>query len=40
MRLELSHIRKSFGATVALDGITFDATAPEFVCFLGPSGCG
>jgi len=40
MRLELSHIRKSFGATVALDGITFDATAPEFVCLLGPSGCG
>ncbi len=40
MQLELSHIRKSFGATVALDDITFTATAPEFVCLLGPSGCG
>ena len=40
MRLELSHIRKTFGAAVALEDITFAATAPEFVCLLGPSGCG
>src|ERR1043166_6856387 len=40
MQLELSHIRKAFGAVVALDGITFAASAPEFVCLLGPSGCG
>src|ERR1043166_754615 len=40
MQLELSHIRKTFGAVLALDDITFAATAPEFVCLLGPSGCG
>src|ERR1700720_3440958 len=40
MQLELAHIRKTFGAVLALDDITFTATAPEFVCLLGPSGCG
>jgi iron(III) transport system ATP-binding protein len=40
MHLELEHIRKTFGAAVALDEISFAATAPEFVCLLGPSGCG
>ena len=40
MQLHLQNIRKSFGATVALDDISFSATAPEFVCLLGPSGCG
>jgi iron(III) transport system ATP-binding protein len=40
MQLELAHIRKTFGAVLALDDITFAATAPEFVCLLGPSGCG
>jgi iron(III) transport system ATP-binding protein len=40
MQLELEHIRKVFGAVVALEDITFTATAPEFVCLLGPSGCG
>ena len=40
MQLHLQHIRKTFGATVALDDISFSATAPEFVCLLGPSGCG
>jgi iron(III) transport system ATP-binding protein len=40
MHLELEHIRKAFGAVLALDDITFTATAPEFVCLLGPSGCG
>src|ERR1700730_9403980 len=40
MHLELEHIRKTFGAVVALDDNTFTATAPEFVCLLGPSGCG
>jgi iron(III) transport system ATP-binding protein len=40
MQLELSRIRKTFGAVTALDDITFAASAPEFVCLLGPSGCG
>jgi len=40
MQLHLQNIRKSFEATVALDGVSFSATAPEFVCLLGPSGCG
>lgn len=40
MQLEISNLRKAYGATVALDGVSFTAAAPQFVCMLGPSGCG
>jgi ABC-type Fe3+/spermidine/putrescine transport system ATPase subunit len=33
-------VRKSFGSTVAVDGVTFDVRAGEFFSILGPSGCG
>jgi len=38
--LRLEHIRKEFGAFVALEDVSFDIAAGDFVCFLGPSGCG
>ena len=38
--LELSGIRKAFGETVILDGVSLDIGANEFIAFLGPSGSG
>jgi multiple sugar transport system ATP-binding protein len=38
--LELSNIRKAYGATPVLDGVSLTMEAREFVAFLGPSGSG
>jgi multiple sugar transport system ATP-binding protein len=38
--LELSDVRKSYGATLVLDGVSLTMEAREFVAFLGPSGSG
>ncbi|CAA9538056.1 MAG: Maltose/maltodextrin transport ATP-binding protein MalK [uncultured Sphingosinicella sp.] len=38
--LELSDIRKSYGATAVLDGVSLTMEAREFIAFLGPSGSG
>ena len=38
--LEVSGISKSFGAAVAVSGVTMSAGRGEIVCLLGPSGCG
>jgi iron(III) transport system ATP-binding protein len=38
--LELTGIRKEFGAFIALRGVTLGVHAGELLCFLGPSGCG
>jgi iron(III) transport system ATP-binding protein len=38
--LELTGIRKEFGAFVALKGISLGVHPGELLCFLGPSGCG
>jgi ABC-type Fe3+/spermidine/putrescine transport system ATPase subunit len=38
--VRFSGIRKRFGDTVAVDGVSFDVAAGEFFSILGPSGCG
>jgi ABC-type Fe3+/spermidine/putrescine transport system ATPase subunit len=38
--LAIANLYKSFGATQALQGITFDLAEGEVVALLGPSGCG
>ena len=38
--LELTHIQKSFGSSVAVEDFNLTVKQSEFVSFLGPSGCG
>lgn len=38
--LELTHIHKSFGSSVAVENFNLTVKQGEFVSFLGPSGCG
>jgi multiple sugar transport system ATP-binding protein len=38
--LELSNVRKSYGTTAVLDGVSLTMEPKEFVAFLGPSGSG
>jgi ABC-type Fe3+/spermidine/putrescine transport system ATPase subunit len=38
--LAVRGLRKTFGAVVAVDGVSLDAAPGEFLSLLGPSGCG
>lgn len=38
--IELREVRKRFGETLAVDGVSFDVKRGEFLTLLGPSGCG
>ncbi|MEV6305520.1 ABC transporter ATP-binding protein [Actinoplanes sp. NPDC051861] len=38
--VRLDGVRKEYGETVALDGVTLDIRAGEAVAVMGPSGCG
>jgi putative ABC transport system ATP-binding protein len=38
--VHLDDVRKEFGGTIALDGVTLDIRAGEAVAVMGPSGCG
>ena len=38
--LSIKNIRKSFGSTEVLKGISIDVTTGEFLVLVGPSGCG
>jgi multiple sugar transport system ATP-binding protein len=40
IRVELDHLTKRFGSTVAVDDITVDFRSGELTTLLGPSGCG
>ncbi len=39
-KLELVHVTKRYGDTVAVDGIDLTIDAGRYCCLLGPSGCG
>lgn len=38
--LELSHVHKSFGSSIAVEDFNLSIAQGEFISFLGPSGCG
>jgi putative spermidine/putrescine transport system ATP-binding protein len=38
--LELNHIHKAYGTSVAVENFTLSVEQGEFISFLGPSGCG
>jgi len=38
--VELDSVRREYGATTALDGVTLDISEGEFFTLVGPSGCG
>ena len=39
-KVKVKNLRKIFGKTVAVDGISFEVNHGEFIILLGPSGCG
>ena len=39
-RIEVSGVRKRFGSTVALDGMTFTVPPGQVTGFVGPNGAG
>jgi NitT/TauT family transport system ATP-binding protein len=38
--VEVSHLRKSYGPTLAIADLSFGVEPGEFLCIVGPSGCG
>jgi NitT/TauT family transport system ATP-binding protein len=38
--VEVSHLKKSYGPTLAIADLSFGVEAGEFLCIVGPSGCG
>ncbi len=40
MRVEVSNLRKEFGRTVAVDGVSFSFSSGEVIGFVGPNGAG
>jgi len=40
MRVEVSNLRKEFGRTVAVDGVSFSFESGEVIGFVGPNGAG
>lgn len=39
-KIQIRNLSKNFGELVVLDGLDFDIYAGEFLCIVGPTGCG
>ena len=39
-KVEVKNLTKSFGDLLVLDDISFDVDEGEFLCIVGPTGCG
>ncbi|MDD5016985.1 MAG: ABC transporter ATP-binding protein [Eubacteriales bacterium] len=40
IKVEVKNLTKSFGDLLVLDDISFNVTSGEFLCIVGPTGCG
>ena len=40
VKVKVEHLTKKFGDLLVLDDISFDIKKGEFVCIVGPTGCG
>ena len=40
VKVKVEHLTKKFGDLLVLDDISFDIRKGEFVCIVGPTGCG
>ncbi|MBQ8852201.1 MAG: ABC transporter ATP-binding protein, partial [Oscillibacter sp.] len=40
VKVEVRNLTKSFGDLLVLDDISFDVKEGEFLCIVGPTGCG
>ena len=38
--VKVKHLTKKFGSLLVLDDISFDVKKGEFLCVVGPTGCG
>ena len=39
-KVQVRNLTKKFGDLLVLDNISFDVQAGEFLCIVGPTGCG
>ena len=40
VKIKVDHLTKKFGDLLVLDDISFEVKKGEFVCVVGPTGCG
>ena len=40
IKIKVDHLTKKFGELLVLDDVSFDVEEGEFLCIVGPTGCG
>ena len=40
IKIKVDHLTKKFGDLLVLDDVSFDVEEGEFLCIVGPTGCG